>query len=361
MLSRRQSPRCAPSSPRSASGTSGGLSRAGAPQWGDAEPFPSLCSQEPPPQPPGADHRLHQPRLFHLRGSAQRVGRSPRRSPQEAGRGPGRGPEVPEPRWTAGPVALRGGAVVWPAPLWATEPVPWAPPQPPESGPPQETQVCRPDEGRGGAGRLLAVRGHSPEPAGAAVTAEQGRQTGAPTVPDPPRRGAAPAAPPGSAEAAREAGSAGRFGPGCSAAPARRPAPCQDIATAVPSPVHPLALGSRSLLLSPAPSDGAPGARFPSAQLPKPPRWFPLLSLSGIKRQGLGACLHTWFCERARRKCVEPAAENTASWCPGCSKALPPASPPSMGMLRTPALEAALAHRKADGCHSPWLCSAGHR
>lgn len=42
MLSRRQSPRRAPSQPRSASGTPGGLGRAAAPDWGDAEPFPSL-------------------------------------------------------------------------------------------------------------------------------------------------------------------------------------------------------------------------------------------------------------------------------------------------------------------------------
>lgn len=254
-----------------------------------------------------------------------------------------------EPRWTAGPVALRGGAVVWPTPLWATQPVPWAPTQPPQSGPPQETQVGRPDEGLGGAGRLLAVCGHSPEPAGAAVTAVQGGQTGAPTVPDPPRPGAAPAALPGSAEATREAGSAWCFGPGGSAAPARRPAACQDVATAVPSPVHP----RQPLPPAQPSSDRAPGAHFPSAQLPKPPRWFPLLSLSRIKRQGLGVCLHTWFCERARRKSVEPGGENTGSWRPGCSKALPP-SPPrrSMGMLLTPALEAAFAHRKADGCHS---------
>lgn len=184
----------------------------------------------------------------------------PRRSPQEAGREPGRGPAVPEPRCSAAPVTRGGGAVVRPAPLRATEPVPRAPTQPSQSGTQQETQVGRPDEGHGGAGRLLAVCGHSPEPAGAGVPAAQGGQTRGPSAPDPAGPGAATAALPGRAEAAREARSSGCFGPGGSTSSSLRPAACQDVAAAVPSPVHPHALGSCSLLPC---SDRVPGGLSP--------------------------------------------------------------------------------------------------
>lgn len=264
MLRRQWSPRCVPSHPRSVSGTPGGLRRAGAPEWGMLSPFPLCASQEPPPQPPGAGHRLHQPRLLHLRGGPQLVASGPRRNPQEASREPGRGPAVPEPRCSAGPVTLGGGAVVWPAPLRATEPLPRATTQPSQSGPPQETQVGRPDEGHGGAGRLLAVCGHSAEPAGAGVTAALGGQTGGPSAPAPPGPGAATAALPGGAEAAREARSSGCFGPGGSTSSSRRPAACQDVTTAVPSPVYPHALGSCSPLLC---SDRFPGGLSPQRSI----------------------------------------------------------------------------------------------
>lgn len=307
-----------------------------------------LCApQEPPPQPPGADHRLHQPRLLHLRGSAPRVGRGPRGSPQEAGGRPGRGPEEPEPLRTAGPAGRRGGAVVWPAPLRATEPVPWAPTQPPQSGPPQETQVRRPDQGRGGAGRPLAVRGHSPEPAGAAVPAGRGGQAGAPPAPEPPRPGAAPAALPGHAEAAGPAGSAGRFGPAGSAgsaAAARRPAACQDVATALPSPARPRqplpcpallrrCSGGLSLQHSSRSRLRAPFAVAIRNKAPRTERVFAHLAL----RKG------------GERKC-EPGGEKSGSLCPGAPRrCLPPLPVPWEPC--TP-LEAALAHGKAVGCHS---------
>lgn len=297
MLSRRQSPRRAPSQPRSASGTPGGSAVPQPQTGGMLSPFPLCASQEPPPQPPGASHRLHQPCLLHLRGGAQRVAPGPRRSPQEAGRGPGRGAALPEPRWTAGPVTLGGGAVVRPAPLWATEPVPWASPEPPQSWPPQETQIGRPDTGRAGAGRLLAVCGHSPEPAG--VPAGQGGQAGAATAPDPARPGAATAALPGGAEAAREAGSARCLGPGGSARSSRRPATGQDVATAAPcAPPRP-----RSCSLLPSPAQCS-RRNFPPAQLPRPLRCFPLLSLSRIKRQGLGVLFaHLLLRKGKEKKC----------------------------------------------------------
>lgn len=178
-------------------------------------PFPLRAPQEPPPQPPGAGHGLHQPRLFHLRGAPQRSGPGSRRSPPKPGTEPGRDPALPQPRRNAGPAALGGGTVGGPAPLRDTEPVPWAPSERPQSGPAQETQVSRADGGHAGAGPLLAACGRSPEPAGAA---EQRGHAG----PEPARPGAA-------AEAIWEAGSAG--GPGSSG---RRAAAGQDLAALVP-------------------------------------------------------------------------------------------------------------------------------
>lgn len=253
----------------------------------------------------------------------------------------------------------------WPALLWATEPVPWAPTQPPQSGPPQETQVGRPDEGHGGAGRLLAVCGHSPEPAGPGVTAVQGGQTRGPTAPDPPRPGAAAAALPGGAEAPREAGSAGCFGAGGSGSSSRRPAACQDAVTAVP------ALGTL------VPSAAAPCCSallrrcsrrtFPSAQFPRPLRWFLtgflLLSLSRIKRQGLSARLHIWFCARARRESVEPGGEISApgvldgprNWPPPPPVPWEPCAPNPRG-CPCPSQSCRVSQPL-----SPPLCSARHR
>lgn len=94
-------------------------------------------------------------------------------------------------------------------------------------------------------------------------------------------------------------------------------------------------------LLPPALLRSCSRRTFPAAQLP----WFLLLSLSKIKCQGLGVCLHTWFCEWARRK--EPSKGGKerlpVSW---MLQGIVPHLSPFRG---TPPLQAALPITKLTG------------
>uniref|UniRef100_A0A674HPM3 phosphatidylinositol-3,4,5-trisphosphate 5-phosphatase n=1 Tax=Taeniopygia guttata TaxID=59729 RepID=A0A674HPM3_TAEGU len=95
-------PRCAPSLPRSASGTPGGLGRAGAPEWGDAEPFlsPSALRRSRPRSLPEPTTDYTNPAYFIFEGVPTARLPAPGEAPKKPAEGPAGGQQCRSP---AGP------------------------------------------------------------------------------------------------------------------------------------------------------------------------------------------------------------------------------------------------------------------